>query len=99
ESDRIHRLIEDLLYLSSIEHHQMPLRIENVNLTASVEEIVETLKEKLKKKKLTLVFRKPKDVWLEGERDRIQQVIVNLLSNAISYTPEGGQITVDLEDK
>ncbi|WP_249306039.1 two-component system histidine kinase PnpS [Lederbergia citrea] len=99
ESDRLHRLIKDILYLSSIEHHRIPLTIENVNLTQAVYGTADTVKEGAAKKNIDMTFPEKKDVWIEGERDRIQQIILNLLSNAISYTPEGGEISVTITEQ
>lgn len=92
ESNRMHRLIQDLLYLSSIEHHRIPLQIDSVNLTEAVLRIADTLMDEAKKKKVKINLPQKKDVWIEGEKDRLHQVILNLLSNAINYTSEGGEV-------
>ncbi|MCJ8007668.1 two-component system histidine kinase PnpS [Lederbergia wuyishanensis] len=99
ESDRLHRLIKDILYLSSIEHHGIPLTIENVNVTEAVLSTAQTIKEGAVKKNLHLILPEKKDIWIEGEKDRIQQIALNLLSNAIAYTPDGGEISVSIEEQ
>ncbi|MBS4195423.1 two-component system histidine kinase PnpS [Lederbergia citri] len=96
ESDRLHRLIKDILYLSSIEHHGIPLTIEKVNVAEAVLSTAQTIKEGAAKKNLHLNLPEKSDIWIEGEKDRIQQIVLNLLSNAISYTPEGGEISVNI---
>ncbi|MBS4200341.1 PAS domain-containing protein [Bacillus sp. FJAT-49732] len=99
ESDRLHRLIKDILYLSSIEHHGIPLSIEKVNVTEAVLSTAQTIKEGAAKKNLKLILPEKKDIWIEGEKDRIQQIVLNLLSNAIAYTPEGGEISVSIKEE
>ncbi|MCR2822421.1 two-component system histidine kinase PnpS [Lederbergia panacisoli] len=100
ESDRLHRLIKDILYLSSIEHHRIPLEIELVNITDAVINTANTIKKEAAKKNLQLTLPENKEIWIEGEKDRIQQIVLNLLSNAIAYTPEGGEISVNvIEEK
>ncbi len=93
ESNRMHRLINDLLYLSSIEHHRIPLAVENVNLTEAVLGTADTVMEEAAKKNLKIILPEKKEIWIEGEKDRLQQIILNLLSNAIIYTPLGGEIS------
>ncbi|MBS4219387.1 PAS domain-containing protein [Bacillus sp. FJAT-49711] len=96
ESDRLHRLIKDILYLSSIEHHRIPLEIEPVNVTDAVLSTANTIKKEAVKKNLHITLPENKEIWIEGEKDRIQQIVLNLLSNAIAYTPDGGEISVKI---
>ncbi|CAM4140611.1 two-component system histidine kinase PnpS [Lederbergia lenta] len=98
ESERLHRLINDILDLSSIEQLQIPLKVENINLTKAVYGTVETVIETAIKKKVKIKLPKKKDVWIQGEKDRIQQIILNLTSNAIAYTPENGQISIGITE-
>ncbi|MBS4208383.1 two-component system histidine kinase PnpS [Bacillus sp. FJAT-50079] len=97
ESSRMHRLINDLLYLSSIEHHRIPLTSENVNFSDVVASTANTVLEEAAKKNLKVSLPEKKEIWIEGDRDRIQQIVLNLLSNAISYTPAGGEISVAID--
>lgn len=99
ESDRLHRLISDILHLSKIEHHVLPLQLETINVTNLIDETVETLQEEITKKEITISLPEPKDVYIEGEKDRIRQIILNLISNGILYTPKGGKIEVTLLEK
>ncbi|GIN70812.1 PAS domain-containing sensor histidine kinase [Bacillus sp. J14TS2] len=97
ESERLHRLISELLYLSRIEQHHIPLKLEQMNMTEAVWNMVNTIQKEAKKKKLTLVLPEQRhDIWMEGEKDRVHQIVLNLLSNAIAYTPEEGKIVVEL---
>ncbi|GIN56784.1 two-component system histidine kinase PnpS [Lederbergia ruris] len=97
ESERLHRLISELLYLSRIEQHHIPLKLEQMNMTEAVLNMANTIQKEAKKKKLTLILpEQMNDIWIEGEKDRIHQIVLNLLSNAIAYTSEGGKIIVKL---
>ncbi|MCJ7840200.1 cell wall metabolism sensor histidine kinase WalK [Lederbergia sp. NSJ-179] len=96
ESERLHRLISELLYLSRIEQHHIPLKLEQMNITEAVWHVANTIQKEADKKKLTLMLPEQGEIWIEGEKDRIQQIVLNLLSNAIAYTPEGGKIVVTL---
>ncbi|GAB7388614.1 ATP-binding protein [Bacillaceae bacterium] len=99
ESDRLHRLINDILNLSKIEQQRLPLKIETVNLSDLVYETTATLQEQISKKKLTLHLPEQRQVFIEGEKDRLRQIILNLVANGIAYTPEGGKISVQLVEK
>lgn len=96
ESERLDRLIKDLLYLSQIEHQQLPLQVVKFNLNSVVHNVMEALKNQIENKKQQIDIVNKGVVWLEGDRDKIEQIIMNLLSNAISYTPEAGKITMKL---
>lgn len=99
ESDRLHRLISDLLHLSKIEQHAVPLRIEKINLQAAASAAANTIQKEAEEKGVEIILPDQEDLWIEGEKDRIQQIILNLISNSIDYTPEGGKISISMKDQ
>ncbi|AKG73164.1 two-component system histidine kinase PnpS [Salinicoccus halodurans] len=99
ESQRLDRLIRDLLNLSKIERQEIPLNVEKVNLTELVHETAVTLQGSAEQKQTNLVLPKEdRAVILEADRDRIRQIILNLIANGINYTHEGGTIEVSLRE-
>ncbi|KIH71701.1 two-component system histidine kinase PnpS [Salinicoccus roseus] len=99
ESQRLDRLIRDLLNLSKIERQKMPLNLETLNMTALVHEVSVTLQGAVEEKQTKLVLPDPtKDVYLQGDEDRLRQIILNLVGNGINYTAEGGTVTVSLKE-
>ena len=99
ESQRLDRLIKDLLNLSKIEKKEMPLSLETVNMTALVHEVSVTLQGAVEEKKTRLLLPDPsKDVYLQGDEDRLRQIILNLVGNGINYTAEGGTVKVSLKE-
>lgn len=94
ESDRLYRLIQDILHLSKIEQHLLPLKIEEVDIAGLVYDSVEMLQEEITEKAIKLSLPGQTNVIIEGEKDRIQQIILNLVSNAITYTPKHGKISI-----
>ncbi|WP_240374633.1 two-component system histidine kinase PnpS [Bacillus piscicola] len=99
ESDRLQHLINDLLELSRIEQEHFHLNIEKVSLTRITREVAELLSGKAKEKKLTLSLNTSEEVDMQGDSFRLKQIIINLLHNAIIYTPEGGDIFVNVYKK
>ena len=49
------------------------------------------------KKDVKLVNRVPSDVWVQADRDRLSQILVNLVDNAVKYTPKGGTVSFEAE--
>lgn len=96
ESDRIDRLIHDLLQLSRIEKHEMPLNITTVDVIQLIHSTAATLQKSIEKKGLTLQlpYMDDKEMLVELDVDRFSQVILNLISNAINYSTENGNIKV-----
>ncbi|MBD8004599.1 two-component system histidine kinase PnpS [Bacillus norwichensis] len=99
ESERLHRLINDILHLSTIEQHMIPLELETVNVAEVVDRVADMVRKDVETKGLELLLPEERECWIKGEKDRIQQIILNLVSNAVSYTPAGGKIAVSLKDK
>ncbi|GGE76855.1 two-component system histidine kinase PnpS [Priestia taiwanensis] len=99
ESDRMQRLIQDLLDLSKIEQQGFELNKGKLNMNVLLREMVELLQDKAKNKDLTLCLKETEEVEVIADGHRLQQVFINLINNAILYTPAEGSICVTLEEK
>jgi signal transduction histidine kinase/GAF domain-containing protein len=93
EIGRLGRLIQDILDLSRLERGETPPHREVVDVNALVQEQVEIQAVQAQNKGLALHLEPmPDDLQILGDRNRVIQVITNLLSNALNYTPAGGDI-------
>jgi signal transduction histidine kinase len=91
EVDRLTRMVGDLLLLAQAESGKLPLDRREVELDTLALEAMHQMSV-LARDKLSLKLGDIDQVLVCGDRDRIKQVIVNLLGNAISYTPAGGEV-------
>ncbi|MFF2450477.1 two-component system histidine kinase PnpS [Neobacillus sp. NPDC058068] len=99
ESDRLQSLIHDLLELSKIEQQGFELTLQQVDLHPMLEEVIALLSGKAEAKNVALEFySKQKHVLINGDFDRLKQVFINLIGNAITYTPSGGNVKIILLD-
>ena len=89
------RLIEDLLDLSRVTRGKVSLARQPLNLAPAVEESVNELRVagRLERHSVRLEL---SEVWAQADEARIQQIVTNLVGNAVKYTPDGGSITVSL---
>ena len=95
ETDRLRRLIDNLLNISRIEAGLMHIDRDTVDVGNLVERAVNSMSPQAKEKELDIYSQLAEtDLTVTGDGDMLYQVIVNLLSNAIKYTPQGGRITV-----
>jgi len=96
--ERLIRLINDILDLSKIEAGRMQLRMQPMSLLDSVERSVRTIQSYADGFKVKLAVEcdivPPPDVL--GDKDRMDQVVTNLLGNAVKFSPEGGTVTLSL---
>jgi PAS domain S-box-containing protein len=96
--ERLFRLVTDLLDLSRIEAGRMVLHMEEVDIVALLEEALAGLEVEISRKRHTLKKNIPYGAsFVQADRDKLNEVIINLLNNAIKYTPSGGEITVGFE--
>ena len=96
-AERMGRLINDLLNLSDIETGKVILDPTPISLGAFVQEISAIFEKDAAKKDVKLVNRVPSDVWVQADRDRLSQILVNLVDNAVKYTPKGGTVSFEAE--
>ncbi|EKZ4058376.1 PAS domain-containing protein [Listeria monocytogenes] len=98
ESDRLHRLIMDILALSRIEQNPVAENIELVDVDEVIEQSARTIFEMATEKniRVTIPEKTSASVMIETDRDKLQQIVINLLSNAINYTPVDGKVEVKL---
>jgi signal transduction histidine kinase len=94
--NRLSRLVNDLLDISKIESGKMELKKEPVEMNKIIEENTAIFDKLIKDKKQTLKKNLAKDLpGIIADKDKITQVFVNLLNNAIKYTPESKNITIE----
>jgi signal transduction histidine kinase len=95
EVDRLTRLVGDLLLLAQAESGKLPLDSRTVELDTLLLEALQQM-QVLAGERLTLRLGEIDQVLVCGDQDRLKQVIVNLVGNAIKYTPQGGEVLVGL---
>ncbi len=92
---RLNRLVDDLLTLSNIETGETSLHLESVTPTELIADVWKTIHPRLQEKQIEAVTRIAPDIPpLRADRDRVAQALLNILDNAVKYTPVGGKITV-----
>ncbi len=94
------KLINNLLDLTKLEEGKMRLKIKTVDFVEYITTLLASVKPLSDRKKITLYFQHPSapmNITLDPEH--FEKVVLNLLSNALKFTPEGGRITVYLEDR
>jgi two-component system phosphate regulon sensor histidine kinase PhoR len=89
--DRMLAIVDDLLYLSSLETRRPALRTEEVDLAALARSVLEVFKKTASEKGLTMTLEAPEPpLRLKADPFQLEKVLVNLLDNAVKYTEKGG---------
>jgi two-component system, OmpR family, phosphate regulon sensor histidine kinase PhoR len=95
EADRLNRLISDILSLSLLENKKNKAIYEVINTADKIKEIVSLLQSQAASKNIDLNARVEADInKLMGDPDHFKQMLINIVDNAVKYTPEGGAIEV-----
>ena len=101
ETERMTRLVRDLLQLSNIDYQQSKWNKKAVDLKEIIEETIFKLDVSAKNKEQRIHFNlkdlEENETIIYADKDRIGQVILNLLGNSIKYTPKGGHINIDID--
>lgn len=98
EATRLSGIVEELLDFSRIQNGALSLRIEKMDILAELDETVFAFKDRATREGVDLVYNAPDlPAPMDGDADRIKQVFVNILDNALKYTKQGGKINVTAE--
>ncbi len=93
-SDRLNNLINDLLELSSIESNEITLKIEDFSLTQLAREAIDGFSSQIKKKNIEIRNELPSDLIIRADRNRVEQIVTNLLDNALKFNKENGSVKI-----
>jgi len=98
--ERLIRIVEDLDEIDQLESGQMKLKLVRFDMVGLCREVVEFLDMKALKKNVRTIIHEPeKVIWVEGDREKIRQVLTNILDNAIRYrNQENGRTKVSFFD-
>lgn len=100
EAERLSWIVEGLLDFSSIKEKRIKLIKEKIDILAEIGEAVYMFKDRAENEKKTLIYNEPKILPpVMGDKNRLRQVFINILDNALKYTSEGGAVSVDVKVK
>lgn len=98
ETERLSNMVEELLDFSRMQNGRFCLNKENMDLFAELTDAVIIYSEKARQENKTLVYDEPREiVTIYGDRNRIRQVFINIIDNAIKYSAADGRIVVGTE--
>ncbi len=99
-SDRLEKIVEDLLILSRIESKEFQLKMEPLSASDLIGDVLDFIKEPLNKKKISVsVDEIPPTLLVFGDRQYLEQVFTNILDNAIKYGHERGRIVISATER
>ncbi|MBP1947759.1 two-component system histidine kinase PnpS [Virgibacillus litoralis] len=98
ESTRLQGLIEDLLTLSRLEKDEFKLVRSTLNMNDLVDEVLPIIRQSAEQKGISLTAEVGESISLQADKERVKQVVINLLTNAISYTSEDGEVKLTVTD-
>ena len=96
--ERLSFLIKDLNEISKLESGEIPINYQKFELTTLIKEVIEALELKAKKYKIGITFKEKyqQSTWVEADREKIRQVLVNLIDNSFKYGKENGFTSITI---
>ncbi len=97
-TENLIKLVGNMLTVSRIEGKRLSMNIQKSSLTGLIKEVYNELIIRAKEQQIHLVFVQPKkDIFIMMDKDKIHEVLQNLLGNALKFTPEGGTIQITIK--
>lgn len=93
-AERMHRLIDDILELSTIESGKISLELKKVNLSSLVEEVFTNLSTKARARRIKLINQISSSAFVFADAVRLEQMLTNLIDNAVKFNAEAGSVVV-----
>ena len=94
QTERLGRLVDQLLDLSKLESGEVPLQLEPMALAPAIEQVLSEFSVGRAVTDISLTADVPDDLGVEADGERIHQVLFNLVDNAVRFTPPGGAVTI-----
>ncbi|MDC3423972.1 cell wall metabolism sensor histidine kinase WalK [Aquibacillus sp. 3ASR75-11] len=98
ESERLQSLVHDLLELSRLEKDEMKLQLESVQIKELLQDVLPVIEHQAQKKNIQLFLDVMENVTIQVDVNRLKQVFINLLNNAISYTSNNGEVKLKVQE-
>lgn len=98
ESNRMYRIVNDLLDLTKIEANSIQMNKVNFELKPIVDHIISSLQNKLKSKIINVENQVPDELMVFADREKLSQILINIIDNAIINTPEKGDIIINAKE-
>lgn len=99
EATKMNLLLTNMLELSRLESDTIHLNLESFNIVRLLQGMVKRFTLEFQNKELNIIFNLPQYAYVEGDILNLEQVVQNLLSNTIKYTPRGNDIIIGVEEK
>jgi two-component system phosphate regulon sensor histidine kinase PhoR len=99
QAERLNRLVEDLLTISNVELDEVKLNFESVSLNTAITNVISLVEAKAKTKNLTIHNNVRENLApIKADKDKLAQIFVNVLDNAVKFTPESGQVIIAADE-
>jgi two-component system, OmpR family, phosphate regulon sensor histidine kinase PhoR len=100
ESERLTRIVSDILLASQIDAGRLRLKDEEIDVARLVRDVVEEMSASTEADRIALELDSPESVMpVSGDQDKLRQILLNLIDNAIKYSPDGGRVEVRVEER
>jgi len=96
ESTRIEMLLDDLLILSNLEKDETKLHLRTVKTGEMIDDILPSIQEKAEKKDILISVEASREIEFTADEEKVKQILFNLMMNGITYTPEQGEVKLEI---